>query len=210
MTEIIFLVGHRQQHGKNTVVSILEEYLSERNVSYISTYFAKKLKKMCADKYGLDFSRMEDNTYKLSYPAWISQKVDVDKDGTIKYTPRSVRDILIEEGVSSRKIWADVWAEGVFKEIHHANKNIGIVSDCRYPNECDYIYTTPGRQLAPKKLVKVLVHRASGIFNDDGADNLLPDNDGNFWDHVIINQETGNWETDLINQVKDMGKKYGI
>lgn len=224
MVDVIFLFGHRQQHGKNTASFIMEEYLKEKNISYISTYFAKKLKKMCADKYGLDFSKMEDNEYKLSCPPWLEEKTtfwDVEKNTEVPHwvfmdpgqlkveqrtKKRTVRDVLLEEGQTSRAIWYDIWASGVYSEIENSGKRVGIVSDLRYPNE--YAYSQKKKLTC--KVVKILVHRPDGVFKTDGADNLLPDVDENYWDHAIINNTSPNWMENMKQQTLTIARKYGL
>jgi len=224
MLNVIFLFGHRQQHGKNTAALLLEGYLRENNISYISTYFAKKLKMICAEKYGLDFSRMEDNEYKMSCPDWLEEKIiywDVENNrevpqwvfmdpGKLKIEQRTkkrtVRDVLLEEGQRSREIWYDIWASGVYDEMASSNKSVGIVSDFRYPNE----YTYSQKKNISCKVVKVLVHRPNGIFREDGADNLLPDIDKKYWDHVIINEESPHWEDKMKTEIITIARGYGL
>jgi hypothetical protein len=229
MSDIVFLFGHRQQHGKNTAVAILEKHLKQISVEYVSTYFAKKLKMVCADKYGLDFSRMEDNEYKSSCPSWISPKTfywDTTNEREVPHwvfmdpgrltveqrtKPRTVRDVLLDESLASKALWEDIWSHEVYKEIGESGKSIGIVSDLRYPHEITYAsgpHMNPAH--VPKKLVKILVHRPRGIFKTDGADNLLPDIDEKFWDHVIINDESDNWFQCMERQLFTIMGAYGI
>jgi len=224
MRRVIFLFGHRQQHGKNTASSILENHLSKKGIDYISTYFAKKLKKTCAEKYGLDFSKMEDNDYKSSCPPWLKEKIiywDVANNREVPYwvymspgqltieqrtKKRTVRDVLLEEGQTSREIWYDTWASGVYDEIQKSGKSVGIVSDFRYPNE--YSYAIDNK--LPYQVVKILVHRPDGIFKEDGADNLLPDIDEKYWDHVIMNNESPQWMENMTQHVLTIARKYGV
>lgn len=224
MTDIVFLFGHRQQHGKNTVTAILEEHFKENNIDYIATYFAKKLKKICAEKYGLDFTRMEDNEYKLSCPPHLKEKIvywDVENNVEVplwvymspgklhieqRSVKRTVRDVLLEEGQAARAIWYDVWASATYDEILKSEKRIGIVSDFRYPNEYNFAIDNK----LPCRVVRVLVHRPAGIFKSDGADNLLPDIDEKYWDHVIINPDDTSWTESLRNQALTIARKYDL
>jgi hypothetical protein len=203
---------------------ILETYLKEKGIDYIATYFAKKLKMVCAEKYGLDFSKMEDNEYKLSCPPWLEEKTtywDVENKvevphwvymdpGKLKVEQitkkRTVRDVLLEEGQSARAIWYDIWASGVYEEITKSGKSVGIVSDFRYPNE----YTFSQKKKIDYKVVKILVHRPDGIFKSDGADNLIPDVDENYWDHVIINNNSPQWMEHMKTQVLTIARIYGL
>jgi hypothetical protein len=224
MADIVFLFGHRQQHGKNTATLILEEYFRENKVDYMATYFAKKLKKICAEKYGLDFSKMEDNEYKLSCPPHLKEKTvywDVDNKCEVplwvymspgqlrieqKSVKRTVRDVLLEEGQGARAIWYDVWASATYNEIQDSGKRVALVSDFRYPNEYDFAINSK----LPCRIVKILVHRPDGIFKSDGADNLLPDNDGKYWDHVIINPNGPQWMESVKSQTLTIAREYGL
>jgi len=195
----VFLFGHRQQHGKNTAVALLERHLAGSGKWFISTYFAKKLKKMCAEKYRLDFSKMEDNDYKSSSPPHLA--------------PRSIRQVLIDEGCSSRNIWVHTWAHLAYSELYNNGEmpTVGIVSDFRYPNEYDYgMKFIEDNKISNVKIVKVLVHRPDGIMKSDGADNLLPDDDKKYWDHVIINNSTPTWKEEMYTNIVNIMRTYGL
>lgn len=195
---IILLVGHRAQHGKNEVCDIISSYLKEKHISCHQTYFAKLLKKQVAEKYGLDFHKMEDNEYKKWCPPWI-EPIRVIENGIEKQIPRSIRQILIEEGCKTRSIWGATWAFAVYKELLMSDCEVGIVSDFRFPNEFDSAkecFDIMGINKIPP-IKKILVHRPMGTFNDDGADNELPDI-SDYWDHIIWNdKENEDWFLNL-------------
>lgn len=190
----IFLFGHRKRHGKNVCASILENILKERNLDYCSTYFAKELKKLVANKYNLDFDKMECGDYKNSKPCHLNNM--------------SVRDALIKEGVSSRDIWKSIWSSKVYSEIINSNKPIGIVSDYRFPNE--YTDAKELHNVSLDRVHRILVHRPNGVFLNDGADDQLPDDQAN-WDYVIMNDvEDDEWMDNLTRQVlKILNKVIG-
>lgn len=201
MLSHIFLFGHRKQHGKDTVGNLLENILTENNVSFYRSFFSKKLKQHCAEKYNLEFDKMDSNDYKNWCPSWLEKK----KDGT----SRTVRDVLIEEGNRTREIWQDCWINYFYKEITSSNVKIGFSTDFRFPVEFQNAKNYFTKNTNPK-LVKVLVNRENGIIEEDGADNCLPDNDGVYWDYLITNKNITNWKENLINQIRDMLKKENI
>lgn len=193
MTDVnhIFLFGHRKRHGKNVCASILEDLLKERNIDYCSTYFAKELKKLVANKYNLEFDRMECGDYKNSKPPHLNNM--------------SVRDALIKEGVFSRGIWESVWSSKVYSEILNSNKQVGIVSDYRFPNEYTDVLSLYNFPL--EKVHRILVHRPNGVFLRDGADDQLPD-DPTAWDYVIMNNVEGDdYQDNLKKQVSTILNK---
>jgi hypothetical protein len=193
--EYIFLFGHRKQHGKDTSVRLVSAELDTLGITYKSLYFAKKLKEQAADKYGLDFDRMGEDSYKNSKPAHLKGL--------------TVRDVLIKEGCGARAIWENVWAFPVYKELLTSGVRVGLISDFRYPNEyscfneCFDIVNKTGDMKKPK-LVKVLVHKQNGTFVSDGADDQLPDVDP-YWDITIMNNDTSpKWEQNIQRQLKNM------
>src|SRR4051812_4861238 len=103
MTQCIFLFGHRKQHGKDSCCDIMETLIRKKGLTHTRTYFAKKLKKHCADRYSLDFEKMELDQYKNSKPEHLNGL--------------SVRDVLIKEGNFARGIWQDVWTSSAYSEI---------------------------------------------------------------------------------------------
>ncbi len=197
MTKIIFLLGHRKQMGKDTSCDIIEKILNVNNISFTRTSFAKKLKKHCAERYDLDFDKMEFDEYKKSKPLHLNGM--------------SVRDVLTKEGQFARSIWNNVWTSSTYREILDSGASIGIISDYRYPNEDECFesifnsWQEKNKSTENKpKLIKVLAHRERGSFNSDGADDQLPDL-SSFWDEVILNNiEDGSWHENIVNQVVPM------
>jgi hypothetical protein len=124
LPEKIFLFGHRAGHGKDESCDILEEILSKRKIKYCRNSFAKHLKQDAARKYMLDYSRMNDSDYKNSKPEHLNGL--------------TVREVLIHEGNTARKIWLHTWAWSCFSEILESNSRIGFVSDFRFPNEASH------------------------------------------------------------------------
>lgn len=186
----IILFGHRKQHGKDTCANIMQVLLPHK---IKRTRFATMLKKHCAERYNLDIEKMEKNSYKESCPNHLGGK--------------SVRDILIAEGRFGRSVWLPVWASGAYKEIFESTKEIGIITDYRFPNEYtdfDEICKVHGETPSNYKLHRVLVNRPEGIFDDDGADSELPDINSNEWDYIITNKEIDNWFSYLRTQLCDL------
>ena len=202
-TKHVFLFGHRKQHGKNVSAEILEEYLRELDISCQPAYFAKSLKLYSSLKYNLIFDLMDDNDYKCSKPKHLNGL--------------SVRDVLIREGLNARDIWLDTWAYASFKEIFDSGKEIGIISDFRFPNEYDsfysildaYVSANPynNSYIEKPKIHKILVNRKDGIFANDGADDQVPD-DESYWDFVIRNDDkTPAWRENIKRQLRDIISK---
>jgi len=181
---------------------MMEKWLRMEEISYTRTFFAKKLKKHCAERYNLDFDKMELEEYKKSKPPHLNGL--------------TVREVLLKEGNFARAIWPNVWVSAAYNEILDDNKHIGCCSDYRFLNESEafeniyndwFSRNNTGIRRIPK-LVKVHVERKSGKYVNDGADDQLPD-DREFWDEVINNDVEGpGWEINLYNQVETLLKKY--
>lgn len=237
--KIIYLFGHRQAAGKDQCCNILEDMLVYKNIPYKRTLFAKMLKKHVAERYGLDITKMESQEYKLSVVPHAKPKiVYLDEEGrevphwvfmdpgnlkiTQKEIPRTVRDILIEEGRFARSIWGDTWAWQVYNEIFNSGADIGFVSDYRYPNEGDpdgkmyqlFLDNAKAKgdncYFVKPKIIKIQVFRPDGIFKNDGADAELPD-DFDFYDYNIINEPRPDWRDNLKRQIEDiLAKTYEV
>jgi hypothetical protein len=230
--QVIYLFGHRQGHGKDTCCDIFQDVLRERKIINYRTLFAKMLKKHVAERYGLDVAKMEDQEYKLSVVPHVKPRVVyLDEEGTEvplwvymnpgklkiiqKEIPRTVRDILIEEGRFARSIWGDTWAWQVYSEVLGSGAQVGIVSDYRYPNEGDpdgkmcslfarnIKEKDPSFKMVKPKIIKVQVYRPDGVFKNDGADAELPD-DFSFYDYNIMNETRPDWRDNLRKQLTDM------
>ena len=159
---------------------------------------------------------MEDNEYKLWCPPHIKKKIAKNTDGLTHEVMRTVRDILIEEGCKGREIWENTWANSAFMELFQSGKEIGFISDYRYPNEYNSFsasfdaYEQLGGKDERPIPIRVLVHRPDGIFKNDGADNELPDIDNAVWDHTIINETREDWYKNLENEVEKLLTKFGV
>jgi hypothetical protein len=177
----------------------MKDILTSKGLSFHHTYFAKKLKRIAADKYNLDFDKMESSDYKKQTVPWIISE---------KGTPKTVREILIEEGIMTRKIWKNTWSAATYKEIFSTEKEIGLISDYRFFNE----YTsftdicTEMKILTPPKIIRALVHRPYIPFDNDGADDELPDIEGgnSFWDVIINNNDCLDWQKNLQTQLLNL------
>lgn len=199
MVKLIFLLGHRKQHGKDTTCDIAVKLLEQYGISYIRTSFAKKLKKHCAERYDLNFEQMEFDEYKKSKPAHLNGL--------------TVRDVLLKEGNFARSVWGNVWTSTTYREILDSGAEVGLISDFRYPNEhtCfeetykNWAIKNNASPYEVPKLVKVLAFREKGVFNNDGSDDQLPDLDPVFWDQTILNNiEGGSWYQNVESQVTEM------
>lgn len=202
MVKLVFLIGHRKQMGKDTTCDLAEAFLNENDISFIRTSFAAKLKKHCAERYDLDVGQMEFDEYKKSKPSHLNGL--------------SVRDVLIAEGNFARKIWDNVWTFSAWNDIFNSTDEVALVSDFRYPNEYECIqgeyklWASKNSNVVRScpKIVKVLVHREKGSFNNDGSDDQLPDLDANYWDEVILNNIEGlDWRDNMKKQVHAMIQK---
>ena len=231
----IFLFGHRATHGKDTCCDILEEHighdyhrtyfaklLKSQSCDRYNLNFGRmddnEYKNSCPPH--VKPKQMEINSSFVEKIDYKNSKVLIDgkwyeaveinggySGNVVTYLkPRSVRDILIEEGCKGRDIWQDVWANSVYQEIFKSGKKYGLVSDFRFPNEYDcfetsWKYYTGGYITTTPKVVKILVHRPDGKFVSDGADDQLPDIDENYWDYIIYNDGGENWYNVLKERV---------
>jgi len=218
MKPIIFLFGHRKQHGKDTCCDITQNLLNKLSIEYIRTSFARKLKQHCAERYDLNVEQMEFDSYKNSTPSHLNGL--------------TVRNVLLKEGNFARSIWENTWTfstyASIFKEFHHeilendntSKAKVALISDFRYPNEFDcfsslynkYITSPSNSERSNSEepaVIKILVYREKGKFIADGSDDQLPDLDSNFWHETILNNvEDGNWYNNLVNQVEPIIMKY--
>ena len=227
----IILLGHRAQVGKNLCGDLIEEILSEEGIWSGQIFFAETLKRQVAERYNLDAAKMEFDHYKKWCPPWIKPRtvevdVDVGGDGSriekqIREQPRTVRQILIEEGAKGRDLWEDVWANSAYQKLLGTGHEIGIITDFRFPNEYECFENsfkafTDSKAINPDmempKLHKVLVYRPAQEKKNDGVDDILPDLEGkDYWDFVIMNDvEDGLYIKNLKKQLKKLLKKIGV
>lgn len=205
LPEKVFLFGHRAAHGKDESCNIVEEILAKRKIKCFRNSFAKSLKQFAANKYMLDFTRMNDFDYKNYKPDHLNGL--------------TVREVLIHEGNTSRQIWLHTWAWACFSEILESGCKIGLVSDFRFPNEYLNFEELVHKFIDNKtnsvdynipKLIKVQIHMPEGTFNNDGADGELPD-DFDFWDYTIINHKNSKeWRSNLFKELEKILEEENV
>jgi hypothetical protein len=184
----IVLLGHRKHNGKDICSAMIKEILGE---DVIEAKFSRMVKKLCAIKYDLEFKRMDDSGYKESKPLHLGG--------------RTVRQVLIEESVDTRKIWKRAWAYHTYKQIFKCKEfaNYAVVSDFRYPVEFDEfgaVCELLGENPNDHQLIRVLVDREGYLKDDDGADEHLSDDPAD-WDFHLVNRDGENWKENLYGEV---------
>ncbi len=192
----IFLFGFRAGNGKDSMCDKMEQVVDLSNKEHFPesiikrTFFAKKLKQNAADLYNLDYDKFESQDYKNSFPPHLNGK--------------SVRDILVEYGMKCREISENVWVNVVAEELKNSNKEIGIISDYRFPNEYLHLKKSFSDDV---KLVRVLVTRPAIPNADNVADNMLSE-DPEGWDEIFVNEETSDWKKNMLVFAKGLIEKY--
>ena len=159
-------IGHRSEHGKDTVANYMVEWLSySTNLSVIKMPWAWKLKDICHQLYkhlGLREAPFYDTDE--------GRKLRNIKLPKINLTPV---EIWIKMGTPAvrQQVWDDTWIDYVR---NFEGYDIVICPDTRFPNEvavCDYT-------------IKVLNPRVSNR-EGESVDNVLADFAG--WNAVLYN-----------------------
>jgi hypothetical protein len=142
-TQIIGLAG-RKGSGKNTIADVIYNELLTLDYSCKIYALADPLKQVCIDILGLDpklvYGSDEDKNTETEYT-----KKDFANSIQKKYLmgdefsqPATIRYILQKMGTEFfRSIDQDIWIKTLFRRIAKDQPDFAIISDIRFPNECD-------------------------------------------------------------------------
>lgn len=161
--------GHRRRTGKDQSAKFLDTILRiERpKMKVVKVSFAAKLKETCYELY--KWAGLERGVFYES-----EQGIKL-KEVVLPAIGMSPREIWIKVGNKLREVYADTWIDAALKNFPQAD--VIIITDVRFPNECDKIHTLGGRVL---KLV-----RPGEPMSDDASDSALDTYTG--WDGFIAN-----------------------
>jgi len=191
----LFTFGHRKHHGKGTCAKMVMDYCFQNQIRAKRRSFADMMKEQCSKRYNLNNLLMSDPKYKQSKPEHL--------------LGLTVRDVLLKEGAFARSIWEYAWASSLYKRVSIDFVNgvqVIVVNDLRFANEYDFLQAS----LADVRLVSILVHRKNGIFDDDGADAELPDEEGfgSVWKYIVENDDESElWIDGLREQTLEIVRK---
>lgn len=141
--KILILLAGKANSGKDTAALHLVN-----NHSFTKFAFADALKDFVAEKYQIDKG--------LLY----SQE---GKKQEYENTGKTLRDLLIEEGLAHRTIDPDYWIKIVSQRIQKAGSDRVVISDFRFPNE----YNTLLHELSETFKLKTVC-----IFRENGAEQI--------------------------------------
>ena len=156
-TQIIILSG-KAQSGKDTGCEALQDWIhSAYYPAETKKYaFAQPIKDFCINVLGLEHQQAWGTDEEKNQPTHILWK-DMPLDSQVLSqvmcretqesglkidlkTPMSGRQIMQIFGTEiCRKMYGDCWVRATVSAIKKDNLNFALISDCRFPNEIDYL-----------------------------------------------------------------------
>lgn len=163
---ILGLCG-RKFHGKDTFASIL----TKADTDFKSYSFARRLKDICKTVYGLNEAQVSDHAGKemlLPQPIELDSKLDLlgrevgfsmSPHGLVANTPRQVLQFVGTDYIRSQD--PGYWVRSVLNQLTNAGlrddaKIKAVITDVRFPNECDAIRSWGGKVLKIMRLSEEL------------------------------------------------------
>jgi hypothetical protein len=189
---IIAFAG-RKQSGKTTSAEFVQNVFSSVSFGDCRIYnFADPLKNLCVDILGLE--------YRQCYGT------DADKNELVncywdnhQLTAREVLQIVGTD--MFRKMQYSVWSDATIRKIHKDKPDLGIIADCRFPNEVDSIKNAGGMIIKLNRNPYNSYHASEIALDPDQYDQSL-------FDLVIDNHNMN--ITEQNNIIYDYLKHRGI
>jgi hypothetical protein len=135
---IVFILSGKAHSGKDTFFSFIETVIQNKNIPYEKSSFAKFLKILSKQWietfYGLDlpYHFFDDSVEKeREYPNFL-----------FRNSPLKIRNVLqyIGTDIFRNQINPIFWVEQLYKrEIQHSQSKLFFITDCRFPNEIEYL-----------------------------------------------------------------------
>lgn len=142
MTLFIGFAG-KKTAGKDTAASILKEIVEEvlPNKTVVHTAFANPLKRMCRDILGVPWVVDPKDKDNLTHLKWENTHSEI-RAKYNKTGPMTIREVWQVWGTEYGRYWdPDIWVKIPFR---NPSNDIVILSDARFPNECDAILNHGG------------------------------------------------------------------
>ena len=142
MSQIVGILGEKR-HGKDTFA----RFVVDHNPEFRVTHFAKELKRMCGELWGLTHDQMNGDSKETPFPTPVEMDLQLEAmrkitglpgirpAGMIARVPREVLQFFGTEYVRSTQ--DDYWVEQVRREARQGG--MLLVPDTRYKNEADAV-----------------------------------------------------------------------
>lgn len=149
-TKIIIITG-KAQSGKDTAAEFITKSISRKGFSVKTYPFAKPLKDMCINIFGLDKNQCWGSNKEKDTKTnikWKDLPLCAEKLGELLSSrfPKTKEDFMTGREVMQilgteifRAIDEDCWVRSVASEIKKDNVDFAIISDARFPNEIEFL-----------------------------------------------------------------------
>ncbi len=164
---ILIGLSGKARSGKDTLGNILSEEL--KGFGIVKAAFADELKKQVAEHFDLsyeqlygDLKEVEDKRYKKPGPP---QGVAVrysDGRGLPPWYWTS-REIMQNYGAFMRTIDYNYWVKALFKQLKIKGVHSAVITDCRHPNEVDFVVEKGGYHIRIYRNDKDAIHNSNHV-----------------------------------------------
>ncbi len=163
--KILIGLSGKARSGKDSVGEFLVEGLREYGV--VKAAFADELKRQVAEHFDLsheqlygDLKEVEDKRYKKPLKCSDGMKSDKDELSNIYWTPR---EIMQEYGQFMRTIDYNYWVKVLFKQLAIKGIHSAVITDCRHPNEVDFVVNRGGYHVRTYREGADVIHNSNHI-----------------------------------------------
>lgn len=127
-------IGHKKQHGKDTLAAMLRARLALRDIVSEVTWFAKPLKDLAIATYGLTHEQCwgsDEDKNTLTSVTWSDLGFLPSGHGGFL----SARRVLQSLGVQMRERFPGIWANAPFKKSWASDTQVVVIPDTRFEDE---------------------------------------------------------------------------
>jgi len=208
MKKLIILVSGKMKSGKNTFAEIMQKELISSNIAVETDYFAKDLKNGCKEDFQMlkyNLNNYVNNFLKLLTDKNLLNedlknelnKLRIEDDNWFEDKTFITRAILQCYGteIFKNRVKETYWVDKVRERCELSKSNIIIITDLRFPDEIEYMYSDSYDLITVRLERNVNKSNKNPHISETSLDNYTA------WNYIIDNKR---------NSVKSFEKQVSI
>lgn len=158
--KILIGCSGKARSGKDSVGEFLVEELSEYGV--VKAAFADELKRQVAEHFDLSHAQLYGDLKEVEDERYI-KPIKYDGENELQADYWTPREIMQAYGQFMRTIDYNYWVKALFKQLAIKEIHSAVITDCRHPNEVDFVVNRGGYHVRTYREGADVIHNSNHI-----------------------------------------------